>query len=115
MKVDKSKLAEILNVSNRGLRHIIEKEQLTEKLNNKGYSLINKIKEGRKVFYIIEPIENQELIELYDNLCKEVYNTSNKMSFGYCCYQTHFYFCNTEFHVTILPCYNFTHQTRKQF
>ena len=31
MKVDKSKLAEILNVSNRGLRHIIEKEQLENK------------------------------------------------------------------------------------
>ena len=90
MKVDKSKLADILNVSSRGLRHIIEKEQLKDKLKDKGYNLINKIKEGRKVFYIIEPMKNQELIELYDNLCKEVYNTSNKMSFGY------YYMCRTD-------------------
>ena len=90
MKVDKNKLMEMLNITKDSLKHIEDRNQLTDKLKNKGYSLINKIKEGRKVFYIIEPMENQELIELYDNLCKEVYNTNNKMSFGY------YYICRTD-------------------
>ena len=90
MKVDKNKLMEMLNVTKDSLKHIEDRNQLTDKLKDKGYSLINKIKEGRKVFYIIEPMENQELIELYDNLCKEVYNTNNKMSFGY------YYICRTD-------------------
>lgn len=79
MKVDKTELCDILNIKNRTLKDIESKDQLKERLQNKGYEFINKTKEGRKVYYEIELINENK--EVYSNLCKYIFKTDNKDEF----------------------------------
>lgn len=76
MKKNKKEIAEILGVSIESLKKIEGNKTLEEKLKNKGYKFINKFKEGRKVFYEIELINESQ--EVLSNLCNHVYKVKRK-------------------------------------
>lgn len=57
MKLSKQQLMDILNVKKEGLKTMERKQQLYIRLEEKGYKLINKIKEGRQVYYIVDKTE----------------------------------------------------------
>ena len=48
---ERSAILEILNITNTALKQIIRKKQLKERLNEKGYILLEEFKEGRKTLY----------------------------------------------------------------
>ena len=54
IKITREKLLEILGVTNNTLKTIIRKKQLKERLNEKGYILLEEFKEGRKTLYKLE-------------------------------------------------------------
>ena len=62
---ERSAILEILNIKNDTLKTIIRKKQLKERLNEKGYILLEEFKEGRKTLYKLEHYR-----ELSDNKFK---------------------------------------------
>ena len=52
--VERTNILEILNIKNDALKTIIRKKQLKERLNEKGYILLEEFKEGRKTLYKLE-------------------------------------------------------------
>ncbi|MEG2289671.1 MAG: hypothetical protein RSC24_06855 [Clostridium sp.] len=80
MKLNVTELADLLGLKCEGVRTVIKRNKLKERLEQKGYKLIDKVKEGRKMYYIIE-LENENK-EIYSNLCKYVYNTSKEEEFS---------------------------------
>ena len=83
MKVNKEYICNILNIKLRTLKDIENKQQLKERLSKKGYLFKGKLKEGRKVYYEIELINDE--MELYSNICNKVYNTDKKDQFSIFC------------------------------
>ena len=79
MKVDKEYICNLLNIKQRTLKTIEAENKLNERLEQKGYNLIEKIKEGRKVYYIIEQYNSNK--EMYSNMVKYVFNTNKKEEF----------------------------------
>lgn len=79
IKADKEYICNILNVKIRTLKTIENNKQLQERLKQKGYTLINKVKEGRKVYYNIEQLSNSK--EVYSNMIKYVYKTNKEEEF----------------------------------
>lgn len=57
MKLSKQQLMDILGVKKAGLKSIENRQQLKERLKEKGYEFKDKIKEGRKIYYIAEQTE----------------------------------------------------------
>lgn len=87
MKVDKEYICNLLNIKQRTLKTIEAENKLNERLEQKGYNLIEKIKEGRKVYYIIEQYNSNK--EMYSNMVKYVFNTNKKEEFTkYFCLRT---------------------------
>lgn len=80
IKVDKEYICSLLNITKRTLKNIENKNKLDERLKNKGYKLISKIKEGRRVYYNIE-IEKENK-ELYNNIIKYLFNTNKEIEFS---------------------------------
>ena len=60
MKINRKQLMEILGVKNSALKQIIRKNQLSKRLNEKGYELLKEYKEGRKTTYEIKEINNSK-------------------------------------------------------
>ncbi|WP_252224996.1 MULTISPECIES: hypothetical protein [unclassified Clostridium] len=58
MKIDKKELMSILGVKRAGLKAIEKRSTLDRRLEEKGYNFMDKVKEGRKVYYIIKKIPN---------------------------------------------------------
>jgi hypothetical protein len=79
IKVDKKGLCEILGLKESGLKTIIKRKQLDKRLDEQGYKLLEQIKEGRKVYYILEQTNNNK--EVYNNMCKYIFNTNKPTSF----------------------------------
>lgn len=73
-------MCNILGIKERTLKDIEYKKMLQTRLENKGYKYIDKFKEGRKVYYNIELVNNDK--EVYSNLCKYVYNTNKEFEFA---------------------------------
>ena len=48
---ERTDILEILNITNTALKQIIRKKQLKERLNEKGYILLEEFKKGRKTLY----------------------------------------------------------------
>ncbi|WP_297994165.1 hypothetical protein [uncultured Clostridium sp.] len=87
MKVDKEYICNLLNIKLRTLKTIEAENKLNERLEKKGYNFIKKIKEGRKVYYIIEQYDINK--EVYSNMIKYVFNTDKKDEFTkYFCLRT---------------------------
>lgn len=80
MKTSKEELCTILGIKQRTLKDIEHNNQLENRLENKGYKYINKYKEGKKVFYEIELINENK--EVYSNMCKYVYNVNKEDEFS---------------------------------
>lgn len=80
IKVDKEYICKLLNIKKDTLRKIENKNGLCARLNEIGYKLISKIKEGRKVYYEIEQYNNKK--EIYKNMVKYVYKTNKKDQFS---------------------------------
>ena len=77
---DKKQLCnEILGIKERTLKQLELNDKLEERLNTKGYKLINKYKEGRKVYYELE--QQSELKEIYSNLVSTVYRSRKEEEF----------------------------------
>lgn len=68
-----------MQVKERTLKNIETKNKLESRLKEKGYILIEKIKEGRKVYYTLEQKEEQK--ELYNNIVKNYYKTNKEREF----------------------------------
>ena len=58
MKVDKIELSNIMGITIKSLITIEKRKQLNKRLDDLGYTLKHKTKEGRKVYYEIEGTEN---------------------------------------------------------
>ena len=80
MKANRRELLNILGVKNSGLKTIENKKQLNKRLKDLGYKLIDKVKEGRQVFYILEQMEENK--ELHNKLIKHAYNTNKIEEFS---------------------------------
>lgn len=80
IKVDKKFICQLLNVKQRTLKTIESSNKLDQRLQKIGYNLLEKIKEGRKVYYIIE--QNNINKELYSNLVKYTYKTNKENEFS---------------------------------
>lgn len=80
IKVDKEYICNLLNIKNDTLRKLESKNKLCERLEKKGYKLIEKLKEGRKVYYILEQERGDK--EVYSNMIKYVYNTNKEDEFS---------------------------------
>jgi hypothetical protein len=74
MKITKQQLMEILGVKSDTLKQIEKRKTLEKRLDEKGYSLINKTKEGRNNIYEIEKINNSK--ELLNNITNYMFNTN---------------------------------------
>lgn len=75
---------ELLSVKNETLKQIEKRGQLEKRLDDKGYNFIEKIKEGRLSFYIVEKQEEGEENNkmVLTNLIEHVYNTKEYLSFS---------------------------------
>ena len=67
-------ILEILGVTNEALKKIISKKQLTERLKEKGYLLLETFKKGRKTLYKIEEV-SQDKFKL-NNIMEDLFNTT---------------------------------------
>ncbi len=87
MNVDKEYICNLLHIKKRTLKNIEAEKKLNERLEEKGYHLIEKIKKGRKVYYTIEQYDINR--EVYSNVIKHVFNTDKKEEFTkYFCLRT---------------------------
>ncbi len=77
MRVDKECLCELLNIKIRTLKKIESEDKLSDRLNVVGYNLIEKVKNGRKVYYILEEKE-VDLYTEYGAMINEVYCSNDK-------------------------------------
>jgi len=80
IKLNKQQLMDMLGVQTAGLKSIEKRQQLHIRLEEKGYKLLDKLKEGRKVYYIVEQIN--EFKEVLNNMVKYVYDTNKEKEFS---------------------------------
>ena len=80
MKINRKQLMEILGVKNSALKQIIRKNQLSKRLNEKGYELLKEYKEGRKTTYEIKEINNSK--NIYNGICREMFRTKKEQEFA---------------------------------
>lgn len=76
LKINRKELRELLNIKESTLKQYINNNKLEHYLNNKGYKLIDTIKEGRSNFYIIEKLEIDIYTYYYDTI-KCTYNVND--------------------------------------
>lgn len=79
MKLSKQQLMDILGVKKAGLKSIENRQQLKERLKEKGYEFKDKIKEGRNIYYIAEQTNTNK--EVYNNMVKYIFNTTKEEQF----------------------------------
>jgi len=79
-KINKKQLMDILGVKDRALTVIEQRNTLESRLDEKGYKLINKTKEGRSNTYEIEKINDSK--KLLNDISKIMFGTKNDYSFG---------------------------------
>lgn len=84
IKLKRNELMELLSVKNETLKQIEKRGQLEKRLDDKGYNFIEKIKEGRINFYIVEKQEEGEENNkmVLTNIIEYVYNTKEYLSFS---------------------------------
>lgn len=80
MKINRNELMDILGIKNSGLKSIINRGQLNNRLIEKGYELIETIKEGRKTLYEVKEINNSK--NIYNGICKEMFKTKKEQEFA---------------------------------
>lgn len=80
MKVTKQELMGILGVKSDTLKQIEKRKTLEKRLDEKGYALINKTKEGRNNVYEIDKINDSK--ELLNNITNYMFGTNNDYSFS---------------------------------
>jgi len=80
MTVTKQELMGILGVKSDTLKQIEKRKTLEKRLDEKGYVLINKTKEGRNNIYEIDKINDSK--ELLNNITNFMFGTNNDYSFG---------------------------------
>ena len=80
MKINRNELMDILGIKNSGLKSIINRGQLNDRLTEKGYELIKTIKEGRKTLYEVKEINNSK--NIYNGICKEMFKTKKEQEFA---------------------------------
>lgn len=82
MELDKNELSVILGVSINTLKVIERKNNLEQRLKEKGYKFVSKINKGKggKSHYIIEKIDENKM--MYTDICDNVIKTKNYDGFG---------------------------------
>lgn len=89
LRLTRCDLLQILGIRNETLKWIIKKEKLSERLREKGYMYLDKIKEGRKVYYIVKEFSVTNYIESLNNVCTGMFNTRKQREFSdYYLYRT---------------------------
>lgn len=79
MLYSRKQLAELLNTSVQNIKMLEKRNKLKEKLENKGYNLIEIIKVKNKNQYEVENIEGYN--EVLNNIYKHVFNTKDPVKF----------------------------------
>ncbi|MGN2337896.1 hypothetical protein ACTFIN_07180 [Clostridium cagae] len=82
IKLTRIELMEILNVKTSAMKKIEREEKLESRLNDKGYNLIEKKKDGTKNFYIVEKQSNGDNKELLTNIIQNCYKTKEYLTFS---------------------------------
>lgn len=84
IRLTRTELMELLNVKSETLKQIEKRGQLPKRLDDKGYNFIEKAKEGRSNFYIIEKQEEGEENNkmLLNNIIEQIYETREFLSFS---------------------------------
>jgi hypothetical protein len=80
MKINKQQLMDILGVKTDALKQIEKRDTLGLRLDEKGYILVEKTKEGRNNVYEIDKINDTK--ELLNNITKVMFGTKNDYSFS---------------------------------
>jgi len=80
MIITKQQLMDILGVKSDTLKQIEKRKTLEKRLNEKGYVLINKTKDGRNNIYEIEQLNNSK--ELLNNITNYMFGTNNDFAFS---------------------------------
>lgn len=80
IKLTRDKLMEILNVKTSAMKKIEKEGKLENRLCDKGYKFIEKIKEGRNSFYVVEKTSDTK--EIYCNTCEYVLNVKDGERFA---------------------------------
>lgn len=76
IKVDKRGIANILDVKKEGLKTIEKNNNLEIRLEEKGYKLLDRYKEGKKIYYNLDQIsENKEVL---NNICNITFKTKQE-------------------------------------
>ena len=78
--INKKQLMDILGVKDRALTVIEQRNTLESRLDEKGYKLISKTKEGRSNIYEIEKINDSK--KLLNDITKVLFGTKDDYSFG---------------------------------
>ena len=60
IEINRKELCNLLNVTNAGLKAIINRKQLEDKLLANGYTLVEERKEGREKIYVLKQIETSQ-------------------------------------------------------
>jgi hypothetical protein len=69
-------LSELLNIKERTLKEIEKNNKLDIRLKEKGYKLIDRYKEGKKIYYNMEQVnENKEIL---NNICNLTFKTKQE-------------------------------------
>lgn len=79
-KISREELIGILGVTNGALKQIIRRNQLYDRLLEKGYKYIDKIKEGRNVKYIVNKISDDK--KILNDITVNMFGTRNDKDFG---------------------------------
>ena len=79
IKVSRDELMQILQVSDSALKQIIKRKCLSDRLFEKGYIFENKIKEGRKSYFILKKYAEDK--ELLNNIIVNLFNTKEEEKF----------------------------------
>lgn len=95
LRLTRQQICEILGVAKSGLKTIENKNQLAQRLNDKGYKLLEKQKVGRNNVYVVEQFNSR--VGDYTNICNYVMNTNEYDKFAdYYLYRT----CNVQIPIT---------------
>jgi len=80
MIITKQQLMDILGVKSDTLKQIEKRKTLENRLDEKGYVLINKTKDGRNNIYEVEQLNNSK--ELLNNITNYMFGTNNDFGFS---------------------------------
>ena len=82
IELTRNDLLDILGVTNNNLKAIIKRNQLKQRLKEKGYTYKGKEKHGRSCTYIVEKYTMTNDVESLNNICTGLFHTRKQKEFS---------------------------------